>query len=115
MSVTLKKGTACLTFEVTATSAGICESSQLEACAVKVTIQSTSSPPRCRSLRRPPTVFIHPNESREPRAESRKPKAESREPKAESREPRAESRKPSAEPRGIGFGEASWFPGGTGQ
>src|SRR5438045_3938609 len=82
MSVTLRKGTTCLTFEVTATSAGICESSQLEACAVKVTIQSTSSPPRCRSLRRPPTVFIHPNESREPKAESRKPRAESREPKA---------------------------------
>ena len=33
---------------------------RLYAAAVKVTIQSTSSPPRCRSLRRPPMVFIQP-------------------------------------------------------
>ena len=33
---------------------------KLNAAAVKVKIQSTSGPPRCRSLRSTPTVFIQP-------------------------------------------------------
>jgi hypothetical protein len=33
---------------------------RLYAAALKVTTQSTRAPPRCRSFRNPPTVFIHP-------------------------------------------------------
>src|SRR6058998_2240882 len=56
MSVTLKKGTACLTFEVTATSAGIGKSSQPEACAV--VLQSVAVAMGKRQRDRQPAMWV---------------------------------------------------------